>query len=524
MKIRTLTEVRIFIGRGKARSSIPGVPQAGPLFIYMDTPDNRHGTFTIPITMKIPALFPSLCESLKPCFFRLRPTQRFPVCPHPARTLLPMRTALLTLIAGLLPVFAAPAEITHVLHITVDGLRGDTLRNALDAAPADFPAFRKLRTGGAATFEARCDFDYSETIPNHTAVVTGRPVIDPPGQTGVAHGYTANGYTGTATSGDTVHKLGTAAYVYRAGTFDMAHDRGFSTALFGGKTRLNLFVNSYNATNGAPDLTGPDNGRNKIDFSTAADLAGATLVNIQNAVVSQINGNTLRNYSLVHFTDTDTGTSGGGHTIGWESSAWILSGVRVVDGYLSAIFNAIEASPGLRGKVAIVLTADHGGGGGGTGPGSTPDRNHGDASSAKNFTIPVCLWGPGIPAGVDAYSLFRNRRNPGTARPDASAITVQPLRNADTGNIALTLLGARPVTGSWFRPEMAAAPDISTGSGTVTVSWPLYLTGYRLESSSDLTDSSWAPVAATPVEAAGTRQVTLPAAGAQRFWRLRQPD
>lgn len=32
---------------------------------------------------------------------------------------------------------------------------------------------------------------------------------------------------------------------YKYSTFDMAHDRGYSTAIIAGKSRLNLYVDSY---------------------------------------------------------------------------------------------------------------------------------------------------------------------------------------------------------------------------------------------------------------------------------------
>ena len=438
----------------------------------------------------------------------------------------PLRPAL-SLIAALAFSLQASAEIRYVLHITVDGLRGDLLKNLIDTDPDTYLTFAKLRQEGASTFNARCDFDYSETIPNHSGVVTGRPVVDPPGQTGVAHGYTSNGYSGNATTGDSIHKLGSATYVYRPGTFDTAHDRGLSTAIYGGKTRLNLFVHSYNATKGRPDPIPPDNGSNKVDFASVADLtSAASLPNVKNAVVADIAAGTLRNYSLVHFTDTDTGATGGGHNVGWGSASW-NNAVKAVDGYLAAILTELNnANPAIKGKVAIVLTADHGGGGGGSGPGATADRNHGDAASQLNYTIPVLIWGPGIPAGSDAYRLFSNRFNPAAARPNGAAITNQPLRNADTANIAMALLGLPAVEGSYFRPALDGDLRVNEQGGSVTLSWPSYLTNHRLEWSDDLTSGSWqADADPQPVEEGGrfVRQATLPSS-TRRFWRVVPPQ
>ena len=72
--------------------------------------------------------------------------------------------------------FAAPA-ITHLVHISVDGLGAVYLQPYMMAAPEQFPNFVRLKTQGAFTFNARCDYGASETIPNHTSMFTGRPAM-----------------------------------------------------------------------------------------------------------------------------------------------------------------------------------------------------------------------------------------------------------------------------------------------------------------------------------------------------------
>src|SRR5687768_6154442 len=126
------------------------------------------------------------------------------------------------------------AEIQHVIAISVDGLRGDFLQTFVDGAPAEFLNFVRLRDAFGYTYNARCDYDFSETVPNHLAMVTGQPVSPPTGLPGVHHGCPSNFPTAT----HTVHASGTNPEIYEAGNFDVVHDRGLSTALDLGKTRL----------------------------------------------------------------------------------------------------------------------------------------------------------------------------------------------------------------------------------------------------------------------------------------------
>jgi hypothetical protein len=109
-----------------------------------------------------------------------------------------------------------------------------------------------------------------------------------------------------------------------------------------------------------------------------------------------------------------------------------------VDGYLGGIFDLIANSSALSGKTAIILTADHGG---------TGDTHFGPTDPA-NYTVPFFVWGPGVDAAADLYALNpATRRDPGAGRPDYDAI-VQPIRNGDSANLGLQLLGLGPVSGS----------------------------------------------------------------------------
>src|SRR5262245_26590897 len=83
----------------------------------------------------------------------------------------PLHLRMACLVAALvfawMQVIQASAEIQHVIAISVDGLRGDFLQTFVDTAPEEFPNFVRLRNSGASTFNARCDYDFSETVPNH---------------------------------------------------------------------------------------------------------------------------------------------------------------------------------------------------------------------------------------------------------------------------------------------------------------------------------------------------------------------
>jgi hypothetical protein len=89
----------------------------------------------------------------------------------------------------------------------------------------------------------------------------------------------------------------------------------------------------------------------------------------------------------------------------------------------------------------------------------------------------------------------------------------------------MTLLGLPAVTGSYFRPEINSEPSSApAGAGNTTVSWPLYLTGHTLHTSTDLTAPSWTAVPGAPTEAGGNFQLTVPSGDARRFWSLRPPQ
>lgn len=334
----------------------------------------------------------------------------------------------LLLVAGLLPLpssasdddpetpLVAPTE--HVIHISVDGLRADAITRH---SQKDLPNFYRFRAEGTFTDNARTDFDRSNTLPNHASQLTGRRVLGPDG-----HNWTQNH---DPEPGETLHS-NKGSYV--ASVFDVAHDNGYSTALYASKSKFAIFDQSYNEINGAVDVTGADNGRDKIDrFFVEGDTR-----KLVEQFVRDMKENPY-DYAFLHLRDPDRA----GHVFDWDfgrGNAYMRA-VRHVDALLGEVFELVETTPALAGNTVIILTADHGGGGSWHG--------HGDADHVENYTIPFYVWGRGV-ENAEMYSLNRgHRKHPQMGRPGYDA-PVQPIRNGDAANLSLSHLGLPAVSGS----------------------------------------------------------------------------
>jgi fibronectin type 3 domain-containing protein len=397
--------------------------------------------------------------------------------------------------------------VDFVVHVSVDGLRPDAV-TAL--GPAQAPNFHRLRGQGAFTDNARTDHDATLTLPNHSSMVTGRPVAGAAG-----HGWVDNV---DPLPGQTLHaKKGS----YVASAWDVAHDHGRRTGLYSGKSKFSLYDASYDGDaaalqGGAPDVTGVDNGRDKIDVT----LINADESVMTNAFVSAMGASPF-NYAMIHYLGPDQA----GHASGWLSTAYFAS-VRKVDAELGKILNLINGNPTLAGRTAVVLTADHGGEGTG----------HSNPADPVAYTIPFYVWGPGVTAGADLYAINAGtRQNPGTGRP-GNAASPQPIRTGDVANLAMDLLGLPSVPGSVFNANQNLAvsgtvtstkPADPTGlvaaavSGTqVNLTWADNATnesGYKIERSTD--GMTFYPLAGTGVN--GTRYSnTGLTAGKKYYYRV----
>ena len=339
---------------------------------------------------------------------------------------------------------AAPAAATaaeYVIHISVDGLSATLLQPLIaNDTNGDYAGLARFVAEGATTFAARSDYTHTITLPNHTSMLTGRPVSQPTGAPNtVHHGYTNNV---DPAPGVTLHNGGNPNLTYVASAFDVAHDHGLRTAHYASKSKFVLFERSYDAAHGAPDATAPDDGTDKID-TYFQSTPGATHA----ALLAGMSANHFQ-YVFVHYSNPDDA----GHANGWGSTQWNQA-VRTVSGYLEDLFALVEGDPVLDGHTLILLSADHGGTG----------NDHSTATLAANYTIPFFAWGDGVAPGTDLYALNPvTRLHPGTGRPSYTA-PVQPIRNGDGANLALAALSLPPVPGS----TIGSAQDLELNAVTI---------------------------------------------------------
>lgn len=395
--------------------------------------------------------------------------------------------------------------LSSVIHISVDGLGAKWLAQALQTDASHYPNFARFVNEGCSTLNARCDYTDSITVPNHLSMITGRPVRQPAGQPNtVAHGFLYDSTPG----GATIHNSGNTNVPYKASVFDVVHDHGLPTAFLAGKTSLTICTRSYDATNGAPDLVPPDNGRSKIDYV----LYGYPSSALVDAFLPSLTTDSHYGYAFLHFAEPD----GYGHNYGWGSFNYYHA-LQIVDNELGRILTALEtsANPTVARETAVIVTADHGGIG----------SSHVWPELEYDYTIPLLVWGPGLPAGTDLYSLFANRADPGTNWLDYNAVP-QPLRNGDSGNLALALLGLPPIPGSTLIPMFPTSTlglTLVPQGETLSVEWSAAAVGFALETATSLApDAIWLPVTTGIATNVNNYRWTIPPQTGPRFYRLRK--
>ncbi|GAA4817380.1 alkaline phosphatase family protein [Nocardioides caeni] len=290
-----------------------------------------------------------------------------------------------------LPVIPELPKDARVVVVSIDGLASYAVTEELT------PVLKGLLDSGAGTLNARTAVEMTVTLPNHTGMVTGRPILTALG----GHGVTWNDPTSqNVRSGvDSVFTTIAAA--------------GGESAVFTGKEKFEMWGRSWPGT--IDELV--------VDESLDA-LTDATVTDLQQH---------RRDLVFFHIAETDVA----GHAHGWGSPAY-EDAVRRADSALGQVVQTIEADPRRARETIVVVTADHGG--------LRGQKRHGDAGAAEDYTIPFVVWGPGVVHG-DLYRLNADDyADPGSGQPSYDG--PRPVRNASVANLVTRLLGLGAVPGS----------------------------------------------------------------------------
>lgn len=292
---------------------------------------------------------------------------------------------------------AAPrGKVRYVLAISVDGLRPAALERL---GPSGAPAYHRMLREGAGTLNARSAVERTTTLPNHTGMLTGRPVDRTRGGHGVADNKDLGG---------TVHD---AAGEHVTSVFDVVAASDGRTALFTAKDKFALFHRSW---------------RRSIDRFHVDEGNAALVRSVRTELVER-----PRRLTFLHLSLPDRA----GHARGFGSPAY-LAAVRRTDRLLGTLLATVRRDAWLRDHLLVVLTADHGGAG----------RGHTDRTALTSYRVPFLTWGPGVAKGRDMYGLNPELARPGTRRPGYAGR--QPVRNGDLANLVLDALGLQSIPGS----------------------------------------------------------------------------
>ena len=336
------------------------------------------------------------------------------------------------LVAGL------EAATQYVIVISVDGMGSAYVTPLLASGVTnELTTFKRFQSEGAGTLNARSDPDNTTTLPNHVTMMTGRGVNGTAG-----HGWSEN------EDPLPTETLASNKGSYVASAFDVAHDNGRRTGIWAGKSKFSLFLQSYSSTTGAVDITGPDNGRDKIDYDNVDDEISS--LSRTEDLMSQMAANPFH-FVFFHYPDPDDT----GHEFGWSTNpaSTFAATLKMVDTQIGNILQMVEENPTLQGKTTIILTADHGG----------HYYLHDDTSDALNFTIPFYVWGPGVLAGGDLYAMNPTTRTAPGEMVNPAYTGSQPIRNGDAANLAMHLLGLGAVPESTIDNNQDLIVTLLTG-------------------------------------------------------------
>jgi hypothetical protein len=315
------------------------------------------------------------------------------------------------------------ATAKYVIHISVDALNVDALNSGINNGL--LPNLAALRANSAWTDNARSDYTFTVTSPNHACIFTGRPVCTWGDKLG--HLWGDNCDRPWQRYHKTFHKNYAGktgeADAYISSVFDVAEDAGLRTGLFAGKYRFDEELNSWDVDAGSVAALTRKNAK---DYSS----------NLVQDWEGYMKGADPLQYSFIHFADTDIA----GHAWTWSTklTSKYMSALKRVDDQLGEIVSFVsDAGSDFYNNTTIVLTADHGG--------LLGTKGHDDATRLGDYRVPLYVWGNGATKGADLYGLnTEHYKDPGIGRPTYNE-EWQPIRNGDTGNLCMSLLGLDPI-------------------------------------------------------------------------------
>lgn len=303
---------------------------------------------------------------------------------------------------------AAPAERVVVV-ISIDAFNPAALARL---GPSRTPHIHALIEEGTSTLNARTEHELTNTLPNHTGMVTGRRVDASKG----GHGVTWND---DRRRPRTVH----AAAGHRVeSVFTVVDDAGLSAGYFASKTKFSLWDRTW---------------RSATDTQRIIEDNDALVTAFRRDLVRE-----SRAFRFLHLSESDSV----GHEEGFMSPAY-LRAIRRADARVGIIVDTIRRDPELAARTTLILTADHGGAG----------ADHGVPTELANYRVPFVVWGAEVAPGTDLYDLNPDYLDPGRARK--GYFDTQPVRNGDVANLALDLLDLPSVPGS----EHDVAQDLDVG-------------------------------------------------------------
>ena len=307
------------------------------------------------------------------------------------------------------------AQPHFVIHISIDGL----VPEAIDSIP-ESKGFTRLFSEGVFTKNARSERANTSTLPNHTSQITSLPV-----EGDNSHGIVANSFIGTSIEAYT----GT----YKPSVFSALHDRGYSTAMFAGKSKLSLLATSWDSIHGPPDTIGIDNGRNKID----ADVVTTNTPLLIDTLFKSLKEGKIHYY---FFHDREPDMSG--HAMGWDldPTSMYMQSVIDADLYLDSLLTFLSTDSLYISNSVVILTSDHGG---------SMFASHADTSYFEHHKIPFFVWGKNVAQGQELYSINNlTRQNPMDSLPLTKS-NPPPIRNGEVGNLVLQVFKLPPISGSY---------------------------------------------------------------------------